>query len=299
MQIRVPMDAQAHARLFSQQIAPLSGIPTATAQAQPRAVILVVQPGGGVLPLLQAARRELGNDAVHIDMGELRHHHPQAGLMRRQQPQAWEEWTEPDAHRWAIDLLTAAVDLRRNVIFDACVHDVSTRSEDFLTHLVQGLEGQGYAVQVFASDVTLPESEQDLRDRLADWWDAEAGATVDPALDAAAADTPPLPSSLREVLAGYPQHLSRLTRALARLQHGPSRGTMRLERAAWLLKHRLETFIHEAQQDLQQACDAGDRPRAEAALDQLYVMLRARSSDGGLRTLADLTEPLRATAGPA
>ena len=100
---------------------------------------------------------------------------------------------------------------------------------------------------------------------------------------------PPIPQRLREMLKDYPGHLVRLQEVLNTVVEGPMKAKgspdYTFERATWRLEGRLETFIHEAQDELEAAKANGDAEaiaRAEAKED---LMFRACSSNGGMRGL--------------
>lgn len=69
---------------------------------------------------------------------------------------------------------------------------------------------------------------------------------------------PPVPQRLREMLKDYPEHVERLQEALNRLLEKRMSGAAPFERAIWLLEGRLETFAHEAQEEMQVAQSGGD-----------------------------------------
>ena len=69
---------------------------------------------------------------------------------------------------------------------------------------------------------------------------------------------PPVPQKLREMLKEYPEHVERLQEALNRLLEKRMPGAAPFERAIWLLEGRLETFAHEAHEEMQVAQSGGD-----------------------------------------
>ncbi|RMH89103.1 hypothetical protein EBB59_10950 [Lysobacter pythonis] len=70
------LDPQTHARIFTENIAPKSGLFEASSQVKPKAIILGGQPGAGKGGLVKAAKTELAFDVVPIDPEVLREYHP-------------------------------------------------------------------------------------------------------------------------------------------------------------------------------------------------------------------------------
>jgi hypothetical protein len=60
------------------------------------------------------------------------------------------------------------------------------------------------------------------------------------------------------MLKDYPEHVERLQEALNRLLEKRMPGAPPFERAIWLLEGRLETFTHEAQEEMKVAQSGGD-----------------------------------------
>ncbi len=103
---------------------------------------------------------------------------------------------------------------------------------------------------------------------------------------------PPIPQRLREMLKDYPGHLARLQEVLIIALDGPrpARGSTNhvFEQVTWALEGRLETFIHEAQNELEAAQAGGDAEVIERAKAKEDLMFDACSSGGGMRGLHDL-----------
>lgn len=101
---------------------------------------------------------------------------------------------------------------------------------------------------------------------------------------------PPVPLRLREMLKDYPGHIARLQEVLDGVVHDGRVLLMPFDQAIWALEGRLETFINEAQENLEAARAAGDTQAIERAKVKEDLMFRARSSNGGMKSLHDLWE---------
>jgi hypothetical protein len=103
---------------------------------------------------------------------------------------------------------------------------------------------------------------------------------------------PPIPLRLREMLQDYPGHLARLQEVLNMTLDGPrpARGSVNnvFEQMIWALEGRLETFIHEAQDELETAQASGDAEAIVRADAKLRLMFRSRSSNGGMNNLEEI-----------
>ena len=121
---------------------------------RPRAVILAGQPGAGKGGLARKAKRELMNDVVSIDPDELRDLHPQVKSLRQTHPYTWSLHTQPDARKWAEELLEATVADKKNLIFDTTLGNGKSAAK-----LIQDLQARGYAVEVRAVAAHWLESE--------------------------------------------------------------------------------------------------------------------------------------------
>jgi hypothetical protein len=99
---------------------------------------------------------------------------------------------------------------------------------------------------------------------------------------------PPVPQALREILQNYPAHIERLQEVLNRITAKRLPGVDPFERATWLIEGRLDAFVSEARKELKEA-EAFDDFQLIAQADQkLKLMLKARSSNGGMKNLRDL-----------
>lgn len=103
---------------------------------------------------------------------------------------------------------------------------------------------------------------------------------------------PPIPRRLHELLQDYPGHLERLQQALNTVFDGPSKAKGApdyvFELATWALEGRLETFIREAQGELEAARAIGDAGAIARAGEKLSLMRRARSGSNGMLNLSEL-----------
>jgi hypothetical protein len=103
---------------------------------------------------------------------------------------------------------------------------------------------------------------------------------------------PPIPRRLRELLQDYPGHLERLQQALNTVFDGPSKAKGApdyiFELATWALEGRLETFIREAQDELEAAQTAGDAEAIARSKAKLSLMRQARSSSNGMYDLDEI-----------
>lgn len=77
------------------------------------------------------------------------------------------------------------------------------------------------------------------------------------------------------MLAEYPGHIVRLQQALDRFASIPSAGVGPFDQVIWTLEGLLETFFHEASEDLEKAQASGDTERISAAKTTLDIMSRA------------------------
>jgi predicted ABC-type ATPase len=112
------LDPETHARIFAKEIVPESGLLEASSQVRPKAIILGGQPGAGKGGLVRAARAELSGDVVIIDPDEMRKYHPRLEEFRATNPYDWSTRTHQDAGQWADELRDAAINGKKNFIFD-------------------------------------------------------------------------------------------------------------------------------------------------------------------------------------
>jgi hypothetical protein len=111
------LDSETHARIFEEKIASPRLLQKASYE-HPKAIILGGQPGSGKGGLARAANNELADTAVTIDPDNLRRFHPSIKEFRSADPYGWSGLTQRDAGQWAEELLHAAADGKKNVIFD-------------------------------------------------------------------------------------------------------------------------------------------------------------------------------------
>ncbi len=107
---------------------------------------------------------------------------------------------------------------------------------------------------------------------------------------------PPIPQRLREMLKDYPGHLTRLQEVLNFVLDGPrpARGSTNhvFEQVIWALEGRLETFIHEAKDELEAAQASGDSEAVVHSKEKLSLMRRSRSRNGGINNLEEIWDYL-------
>lgn len=101
---------------------------------------------------------------------------------------------------------------------------------------------------------------------------------------------PPVPAKLREMLKDYPEHIERLQEVLNAAADPAKVHLMPFDEAIWALEGRLETFIHEARDELQAAEASGDPAAIERAKEKQLLVGRAssKSAGGGMVDLSDL-----------
>lgn len=99
---------------------------------------------------------------------------------------------------------------------------------------------------------------------------------------------PPVPQKLREMLQDYPGHIERLQEVLNGVVFDGRVLLMPFDQAIWALEGRLETFIREAQTELETAQSSGNADAITQAEAKESLMFRARSSNGGMKGLHDL-----------
>jgi hypothetical protein len=103
---------------------------------------------------------------------------------------------------------------------------------------------------------------------------------------------PPIPGRLQELLKDYLGHLERLQAALNTVVDGPTKAKGApdyiFELATWALEGRLETFIREAQDELEAAMSGGDLETIARAKEKKSVMGFARSLNDGMSDLNEI-----------
>ena len=106
--------------------------------------------------------------------------------------------------------------------------------------------------------------------------------------------TTPIPQKLHEMLKEHPKHIKRLQEYLNDYLSKPSKITPLFEQVIWALEGCLETFIHEAEDELEAARANRDEEAISMAEDKVSLMRRARSSNGGMMNLEDLWQHFEA-----
>ncbi len=170
------IDDEAHARIFSENIIPNSGLNDANAHFKPRAIILAGQPGAGKGRLAKAAALELQGDVVPVDPDELRKFHPQVEALRNAHPYTWSGYTHPDASRWADELLQTTIEGKKNLIFDTTLSN-----GEWSANLIKDLQARGYDVEVRAMAAHKLESELGVDERFSTSLDQEGYGRYVPA----------------------------------------------------------------------------------------------------------------------
>lgn len=100
--------------------------------------------------------------------------------------------------------------------------------------------------------------------------------------------SPPLPAYVRDLLDRYPALIEELEHALATVVSQPAHNTPPFEVAVWVLESKLANLITRARIRLEQAQADGDTEIVHAAEQQLLLMQRAHSRNGGLHNLDEL-----------
>lgn len=137
------LDAEAHAKVFAERIAPTNGLFNATSQADPKAIILAGQPGAGKSGLASNAKNQLLHDVVIIDPDNLRDYHPEVDRFRIEHPFSWSGYTHSDASQWANELREAAIDQKKNLIIDTTLGN-----SESAVNTIKHLQANGYDVEV-------------------------------------------------------------------------------------------------------------------------------------------------------
>lgn len=96
---------------------------------------------------------------------------------------------------------------------------------------------------------------------------------------------PPVPQQLREMLKDYPEHIDRLQQSLNRLVVKPRHGIGLFEQAIWVLEGELESFMDEAEDELEAAEASGDVQAIQKAKETDFVMGCTRMNMGGMPDL--------------
>ncbi len=150
----------AHERIFREEILRRAEYLSATEQATPRAVLLAGQPGSGKGGFADAAKLELGGDAVTVDPDALRQYHPRIHALQREFPYTWSGQTHADASQWADEYREAIVASRKNLILDTTLSNGEWTSE-----MINDLKTKGYEVEVRAVVAHRLESEHGVDER--------------------------------------------------------------------------------------------------------------------------------------
>jgi predicted ABC-type ATPase len=120
------------------------------AQEKPRIVILGGQPGSGKSCLIELARKDIfDNQPVAVINGDdYRAYHPNAKEIYKEHDKAFAEMTDPDVRIWTARLLDAAINGKRNIIFEATM-----RNKEPLMSTIKYLKDEGYRIDVMVMAV--------------------------------------------------------------------------------------------------------------------------------------------------
>jgi predicted ABC-type ATPase len=154
------LSEDAHQRILEQKVLREPEFLNATAQDRPRAVLLAGQPGSGKGGFADAAKLELGGDAVTVDPDALRQYHPRIHALQREFPYTWSGQTHADASQWADEYREAIVASRTNLILDTTLSNGEWTSE-----MINDLKTKGYEVEVRAVVAHRLESEHGVDER--------------------------------------------------------------------------------------------------------------------------------------
>jgi predicted ABC-type ATPase len=112
----------------------------------PSIVILGGQPGSGKSKLTEIAKGVFfdGKPVAVINGDDYRHNHPQAYEIYQNHDKKYAEMTDPDVRKWTPRLLEAAIEGRRDIIFEATM-----RNREPLMTTIRHLKEEGYKVGVF------------------------------------------------------------------------------------------------------------------------------------------------------
>ena len=119
------LDRLTHEKIFREEILTESQFIEATEQTRPKAILLGGQPGAGKGGMSDAAKLELGNDAVVIDPDRMREYDPRLKRFRNTNPYTWSGDTQSQAAAFTDDYRNAVVAGRKNLIFDTAWSQLS------------------------------------------------------------------------------------------------------------------------------------------------------------------------------
>jgi predicted ABC-type ATPase len=119
-------------------------------QEQPRIIILGGQPGSGKSKLTEIARNSVfENQPVAIINGDdYRAYHPNAREIYERHDEKFAEMTDHDVRKWTSELLGAAINEKRNIIFEATM-----RNKEPLMTTIKYLKEQGYQIGIMVMAV--------------------------------------------------------------------------------------------------------------------------------------------------
>jgi energy-coupling factor transporter ATP-binding protein EcfA2 len=141
---RYKLSGREHENVFKQLLKEM--LETTEPQECPSIVILGGQPGSGKSKLTEIARGVFFDDkpVAVINGDDYRQNHPQARKIYDMHDKRYAEMTDPDVRKWTPRLLEAAIEGRRDIIFEATM-----RNREPLMTTIKHLKEEGYKVGVF------------------------------------------------------------------------------------------------------------------------------------------------------
>lgn len=172
---RIILNAYDNEHIFANEILPEFAPPSISSHTRPKAIILAGQPGAGKGWLARQVAAEWGGDVVTIDPDELREFHPDFEFLREAYPYTWSEKTHADTRIWTQKLLNAAINGKKNLLYDTTLANGSKA-----VTLVHRLQAQGYEVNIRAMATAKLESELGVDRRFTSKFDLEGVARYVP-----------------------------------------------------------------------------------------------------------------------
>lgn len=109
----------------------------------PRIICTGGQPGSGKSKLIEMSQDEFPDgNVVVINGDELRHYHPKADKILKQDDKKFAEHTDPDSRGWTKELFDKAIELKLNIIFETTM-----RESGPLSKTLAALKEAGYQIE--------------------------------------------------------------------------------------------------------------------------------------------------------